>query len=73
MRVCFGCSQELKPGSKIASPPHDLVIMTRMNRQYREKFDRGDEVQSVKRLFSRERSLCQMQTALLVSTNGNFV
>ena len=36
VRVCFGCSQELKPGGKIASPPHDLVIMTRMNRQYRE-------------------------------------
>ena len=36
VRLCYGCSQALKPGGIIASPPHDLVIMTRMNRQYRE-------------------------------------
>ena len=35
VRVCYGCSQELKPGGKIASLP-PLVIMTRMNRQYQE-------------------------------------
>ena len=36
MRLCYGSSQALKPGGIIASPPHDLVIMTRMNRQYGE-------------------------------------
>ena len=37
VRLCYGCSQALKPGGIIASPPHDLVIMTRMNRQFIEK------------------------------------
>ena len=39
VRLCYGCSQTLKPGGMIATPPpppNDLVIMTRMNRQYRE-------------------------------------
>ena len=36
VRQCYGSSQALKPGGIIASPPHDLVIMTRMNRQYGE-------------------------------------
>ena len=38
VRLCYGCSQTLKPGCMIAipPPPNDLVIMTRMNRQYRD-------------------------------------
>ena len=36
VRLCYGCSQTLKPGGMIATPPNDLVIMTRMNRQYRD-------------------------------------
>ena len=35
VRTCFGCSQSLKPGGIIASPPYDLTIITRMNRGYR--------------------------------------
>ena len=36
VRLCYGCSQILMPGGIIATPPNDLVIMTRMNRQYRD-------------------------------------
>ena len=36
VRLCYGCSQTLKPGGMIATPPNDFVIMTRMNRQYRD-------------------------------------
>jgi hypothetical protein len=32
---CFGCSQSLKPGGNVASPPYDLTIVTRMNRGFR--------------------------------------
>ena len=35
VRSCFGCSQALKPGGTIALPPHDLVITSRMQRQFR--------------------------------------
>ena len=34
VRSCYGCSQTLKPGGMIASPPNDMVIMSRMNREY---------------------------------------
>ena len=36
VRLCYGCSQTLKPGGMIATPPNDVVIMTRMNRRYRD-------------------------------------
>ena len=32
---CFGCYQALKPGGTTALPPHDLVITSRMQRQFR--------------------------------------
>lgn len=35
VRSCYGCSQPLKPGGFIASPPYDLVIVSRMNRGFR--------------------------------------
>ena len=35
VRSCFGCSQTLKPGGRIGPPPHDLVITSRMARQFR--------------------------------------
>ena len=35
VRVCFGCSQTLKPDGKIANPPFDMTIITQMNRQFR--------------------------------------
>ena len=34
VRTCFGCSQSLKLGGIIASPPYDLTIITRMNRGF---------------------------------------
>ena len=39
VRFCYGCSQTLKPGGMIDTPPpppNHLVIMTRMNRQCRD-------------------------------------
>ena len=36
VRLCYGCSETLKPGGMIATPPSDLVITTHMNRQYRD-------------------------------------
>ena len=36
VRLCYGSSQTLKPGDMIATRSNDLVIMTRMNRQYRD-------------------------------------
>ena len=35
VRSCIGCSQTLKPGGRIGLPPHDLVITSRMARQFR--------------------------------------
>ena len=35
VRVCFGCSQALKPDGKIARPPFDMTIITQMNRHFR--------------------------------------
>ena len=35
VRTCFGCSQLLKLGGIIASPPYDLTIITRVNRGFR--------------------------------------
>ena len=40
VRLCYGCSQTLKPGGMIATPSNDLVIMTRMSRQYRDNTTR---------------------------------
>jgi hypothetical protein len=34
VRSCYGCAQPLKPGGIIAIPPYDLVIMSRMNREF---------------------------------------
>ncbi len=36
VRSCYGCTQPLKPGGFIAIPPYDLVIMSRMNREFRD-------------------------------------
>ena len=36
VRSCYGCSQSLKPGGVIAHPPHDLVIISVMNRSFRD-------------------------------------
>lgn len=36
VRSCYGCAQPLKPGGVIAIPPYDLVIMSRMNREFRD-------------------------------------
>ena len=36
VRLCYGCSQILMPGGMIATPLNDLVIMTRINKQYRD-------------------------------------
>ena len=33
-RVCFGCSQSLKPGGNIPDPPHDLTITSKMERTF---------------------------------------
>jgi len=32
--VCFGCGQVLKPGGFIGNPPCDLVVVSRMSREY---------------------------------------
>lgn len=34
VRVCFGCSQTLKPGNRISPPPYDMTIVSRMSRPY---------------------------------------
>lgn len=34
VRSCYGCAQPLKPGGVIGTPPYDLVIVTRMNREF---------------------------------------
>ena len=34
VRVCFGCSQSLKPGGNIPNPPHDLTITSKMQRSF---------------------------------------
>ena len=34
VRVCFGCSQSLKPGGDIPNPPHDLTITSKMQRSF---------------------------------------
>ncbi len=34
VRVCFGCSQSLKPGGDIPNPPHDLTITSKMERSF---------------------------------------
>ena len=34
VRSCYGCTQPLKPGGFIAMPPYDLVITSRMNREF---------------------------------------
>ena len=34
VRSCYGCSQSLKHGGVIAHPPHDLVIISVMNRSF---------------------------------------
>ena len=36
IRSCYGCSQALKPGGTIANPPLDLVIISRMQRVFRD-------------------------------------
>ena len=36
VRSCFGCTQPLEPGGVIAIPPYDLVITSRMNREFRD-------------------------------------
>ena len=36
VRSCHGCTQPLKPGGVIAIPPYDLVIISRMNREFRD-------------------------------------
>ena len=35
VRMCYGCSQTLKPGGVIANPPYDMTITSRMNRCFR--------------------------------------
>ena len=37
LRTCFGCSQSLKPHGVIAPPPHDMVLVTRMSRDWPDK------------------------------------
>ena len=34
IRQCYGCSQVLRLGGTIASPPYDMVVMAKMNREY---------------------------------------
>ena len=34
VRVCFGCSQLLKPGGDIPNPPHDLTITSKIERSF---------------------------------------
>ena len=35
VRSCFGCMQSLKPGQRIPGPPHDIVIVSYMMREFR--------------------------------------
>ena len=37
VRTYFGCSQSLKPHGAIAPPPHDMVLVTRMSRDWPDK------------------------------------
>ncbi len=48
IRSCHGCTQPLRPGGLIAIPPYDLVIMSRMNREF------CDPVTGVSRSRSKE-------------------
>ena len=66
--LCYDCSQALKPGGIISSPPHDLNEQT-----LERKYSRKNEDQGVERLLLLERSLCQKKAALLQCTNDNFV
>ena len=33
-KICFGCSQSLKPNGEIQPPPYDLVIVSNMEREW---------------------------------------
>ena len=34
--ICFGCGSSLKPGGQIGNPPADLVIVSKMHREWRQ-------------------------------------
>jgi hypothetical protein len=50
VRTCFGCSQSLKPHGAIAIEPYDLVLVTKMNREWPDKIT-GERRQSFQNVY----------------------
>jgi hypothetical protein len=46
---CYGCGEALKPGGRIPHPPDDLVVTTRLNRQY---YNQDGQLQTSPRISS---------------------
>ena len=50
VQPCFGCSQSLKPHGAIAIEPYDLVLVTKMNREWPDKIT-GERRQSFQNVY----------------------
>ncbi len=70
VRSCYGCSQTLKPGGTIGNPPHDLVIISRMKRSYRDPSTLEMRSREGNVYFHVHESCIRKLATLFRSTNG---
>ena len=57
VRTCFGCSQSLKPQGRIAAPPCDMVLTTKMYRQWADR-NTGEMRQSFQNVYFHVNARC---------------